>query len=196
MPKELFFSIPPSKQKRVLDCALEEFSVQEYHDASINRMIQAAEISRGSFYLYFENKEDLFFYLFEEILREEQTAFFADGSQEFPSDPLRFHQMMFRFNLSMLGNPTYRDFFQNLFLAMDYRFGLRYRELIEKSRLALLARLGIQDRQEAARISETLEVLGLITMDLLSLKAMDGLPDEEIWQRYHAKLGLLGLEQL
>lgn len=36
-----------------------------YEDASINRMIREAGIPRGSFYMYFTDKEDLFRYLME-----------------------------------------------------------------------------------------------------------------------------------
>lgn len=193
MPKQRFFSIPPSKQETILRCALEEFSQQEYHNASINRIIRSAGIPRGSFYQYFDDKEDLFFHLLESILQQEHTAFFEKES-ECPQDPIGFHQMMFRFNLSMLDNLQYRGFFRGLFLAMNYQFGIRYREVVERSRAVLISHVGPEDAEKAARISETLEVLGLITMDLLALKALKNLPDHDIWQRYHAKLRLLGLE--
>ena len=47
-----------------MDAAWEEFTTNSYTDASINRIIQKAHIPRGSFYQYFQDKEDLFWYLF------------------------------------------------------------------------------------------------------------------------------------
>lgn len=63
MPSQTFFNLPEEKRKRLLKAARKEFSRTTFDSASINRIIQDAEISRGSFYMYFEDKEDLFLYL-------------------------------------------------------------------------------------------------------------------------------------
>ena len=48
---------------------LEEFVRTSYTEVSINKIIQIAGIPRGSFYQYFEGKEDLFFYLLDDVHR-------------------------------------------------------------------------------------------------------------------------------
>ena len=63
MPTDTFFRLPAEKRERVLTAAREEFSCVKYTDVSINRIIHAAEIPRGSFYQYFTDKDDLFRYL-------------------------------------------------------------------------------------------------------------------------------------
>lgn len=63
MPKSKFWNLSEEKRTRMLDAALEEFAKGPYQDISINRIIQAMEISTGSFYLYFEDKKDLYFHL-------------------------------------------------------------------------------------------------------------------------------------
>lgn len=40
--------------------ALEEFASRGYYEASLNRVIEAAGISKGSMYYYFDGKEDLY----------------------------------------------------------------------------------------------------------------------------------------
>lgn len=40
--------------------ALEEFAARGYYEASLNRVIEAAGISKGSMYYYFDGKEDLY----------------------------------------------------------------------------------------------------------------------------------------
>ena len=59
MPTERFLKLKEEKQKRILDAAFREFSRVPFREASINRIIKDAEISRGSFYTYFEDKTDL-----------------------------------------------------------------------------------------------------------------------------------------
>lgn len=63
MPKNTFFNLPEEKREKILQCSKAEFSKFNFYSASINRIIKAAGISRGSFYQYFEDKEDLFIYL-------------------------------------------------------------------------------------------------------------------------------------
>ena len=63
MPTTTFFNLPPPKRERLLGAAVEEFEKKPFNEVSINRIIQAAEIPRGSFYQYFEDKMDLFRYI-------------------------------------------------------------------------------------------------------------------------------------
>ncbi len=66
MATERFFKLPAEKQKRILDAARKEFARVPFEEASINQIIKNAGISRGSFYTYFEDKEDLINLLFQE----------------------------------------------------------------------------------------------------------------------------------
>lgn len=63
MPSKTFLNLPKEKQEKLLIAAKKEFTRTSYYEASINKMIQDAKISRGSFYMYFKDKEDLYFYL-------------------------------------------------------------------------------------------------------------------------------------
>lgn len=65
MPSTTFFHLPAEKRERLLAAARAEFVRVPYEEASINRIIREAGIPRGSFYMYFTDKEDLFRYLME-----------------------------------------------------------------------------------------------------------------------------------
>lgn len=60
MPTSTFFNLPPPKREKLLRAAAAEFAQKPFDEVSINRIIQAAEIPRGSFYQYFADKRDLF----------------------------------------------------------------------------------------------------------------------------------------
>ena len=66
MPSDTFLRLNEDKKKKLLDASFKEFSLNNFNDASINRIIKEAGISRGSFYMYFEDKKDLYFYLLEQ----------------------------------------------------------------------------------------------------------------------------------
>lgn len=63
MPTATFFNLPPPKREKLLQAAITEFARKSCGEVSINRIIQAAEIPRGSFYQYFADKTDLFRYV-------------------------------------------------------------------------------------------------------------------------------------
>lgn len=63
MPTSTFFNLPPPKREKLLRAAVAEFARKPYGEVSINRIIQAAEIPRGSFYQYFSDKTDLFYFV-------------------------------------------------------------------------------------------------------------------------------------
>ena len=67
MPTDTFFRLPETKRSRIINAAWEEFTSVSFPKVSINRMIHAAEIPRGSFYQYFEDKNDLFAHLLREV---------------------------------------------------------------------------------------------------------------------------------
>ena len=68
MPKETFYNLPEDKKKRILDAAAEEIVRVPASEMSINKIIQKADISRGSFYQYFDDKHDLIQYMLSDYI--------------------------------------------------------------------------------------------------------------------------------
>ena len=63
MPRPRFHTLARERQQAILDAALKEFSTHGFVQASLNRIIAAAGISKGSMYYYFDGKEDLYGHL-------------------------------------------------------------------------------------------------------------------------------------
>ncbi len=59
MIKKTVYNLPYEKRKRITDAVIKEFMERPNEKVSINRIIKTAEISRGSFYQYFDDKVDL-----------------------------------------------------------------------------------------------------------------------------------------
>lgn len=60
MARARFDNLDPAKQESILSVAAQEFAENGYSKASVNRIIEAAGLSKGSLYYYFEDKSDLF----------------------------------------------------------------------------------------------------------------------------------------
>ena len=59
MIKKTFYNLPEEKRQRIIDAIMKEFASASTEKVSINRIIKSANISRGSFYQYFDDKVDL-----------------------------------------------------------------------------------------------------------------------------------------
>ena len=78
MPKETFFNLPDAKRAAITAIAIEEFADHPYASVSISRIVARAGIAKGSFYQYFENKEDLHNYLLDLMVEKKLEMFSAD----------------------------------------------------------------------------------------------------------------------
>lgn len=63
MPKETFMKLPEEKKEKILKAAKKEFARVPFSETSIKNIVEDAGIARGSFYQYFETKEDLLEYI-------------------------------------------------------------------------------------------------------------------------------------
>lgn len=70
MPSERFYRLTEEKKKTIIDAARKEFARVSFEKASINKIVEHANISRGSFYTYFEDKSDVVKYIIEEHKQE------------------------------------------------------------------------------------------------------------------------------
>ncbi len=68
MPTERFYHLSEEKKRMIREAAIREFSRVPLDKVSINKIVKYADISRGSFYTYFQDKEDVFQYIFEDFV--------------------------------------------------------------------------------------------------------------------------------
>ncbi len=64
MPTDTFFRLDEEKKEKIILAAKKEFSEVSIQEASVANIIKYADIPRGSFYQYFSDKDDIFFYVF------------------------------------------------------------------------------------------------------------------------------------
>lgn len=60
MARHRFYKLPPEEQQAIVRVAFDEFATRGFNAASLNRIIDAAGVSKGSMYYYFDGKEDLY----------------------------------------------------------------------------------------------------------------------------------------
>lgn len=129
MPTDLFFKASMEKQERILAAAKKEFSQYPYFDTSINRIIKNAGISRGSFYLYFADKEDLIFYILRKDVEEPLLQKYREKYKGQPVDLFELGLYFFDSMIEITLNK--KDFFINIFTTLNIK---QFRYFLKKKR--------------------------------------------------------------
>jgi AcrR family transcriptional regulator len=92
MPKQTFFNLPDDKKQRIIDATFDIFINEEYKNVNIRDIAKKANISIGSFYQYFYDKDDLYLYFFNSVEKKyldkqlEKTTSLILGTETVPME--------------------------------------------------------------------------------------------------------------
>jgi|GEM_PF-743995 len=77
MPKDTFLRLKPEKKQRIIDATIKELSEHPFEHVNLANIIRDAGIARGSFYQYFEDKDDLYAY-FSSYIGQKKSEILQD----------------------------------------------------------------------------------------------------------------------
>lgn len=117
MPSDTFAKLPAKKKKAIFSAAVEEFAARSFSQASINQVVRTAGISRGSFYQYFQDKEDLYMYVLGEIAKEKMAVAAATRDLNSDADFFQVYRAMF---LDILAWAETQPQYHRISMLMDY----------------------------------------------------------------------------
>lgn len=113
MIKKTFYNLPDEKRARVVKAIVDEFSSSVTEKVSINRIIKAADISRGSFYQYFDDKVDLVEVLLGRLIEVAREGFMR-SVEESNGDIFYAYERLFDAIVEVASDPERRTVFKNL----------------------------------------------------------------------------------
>lgn len=114
MPTQTFEKLPEDKKEKIINAAKKEFARVSFEKTSIQNIIKDANIARGSFYQYFESKEDLLAYILQTHINNvnlniEQTLEMSKG------DIFQIYINMYESILAQCGKKEDMDFYKKIF---------------------------------------------------------------------------------
>jgi AcrR family transcriptional regulator len=197
MPKQTFFNLSEDKRQILMNAMKKEFSRVPLHEASIANIVQTAGIPRGSFYQYFEDKEEAYYFMLEQYSKENQEKFIAYLKQ-FDGDIFDSFIEMFQYMLKKFQSKENRDFFRNAFLNMNYKaentlsrnIGVENfnKQFAEISNLINTEKLNISNEQDLFHI---VKIIRAVTFQNLIQNFAKEIPLEEAINIYISEINLL-----
>ena len=113
MPTERFLRLPKEKIEAIRIAAAKEFIRVAPEEVSINRIVHDADISRGSFYTYFEDKQDLLKWLIY-AQAEQHFKNYIERLRENGGDLWDMLENVFERGMDLMERAGLIDIFQNL----------------------------------------------------------------------------------
>lgn len=113
MPTDTFFKLSEEKKNKIVLSAKKEFARVSLEEVSIKNIVEEAGIARGSFYQYFESKEDLLMYLLEEYKKEMEKMLDAAIS-ETNGDIFSVFLTMYTYITTQMRENKEMPFFRNI----------------------------------------------------------------------------------
>lgn len=197
MPKPTFFHLSKEKQDTLIQSAKNEFSRVPLHEASIANIIKNAGIPRGSFYQYFEDKEDLFFYLINQLSQKSHERFISIMKEK-NGDLFETFIDSFQFMIRNHRIQEHKNFFRNVFSNMNYKLENTlannvYKENQTNQFLHLISlvntkNLNIKDERELLQI---IKIISAVHFQNLVQVFVKDLSDEEALSNYIEQMELL-----
>lgn len=193
VPKITFFNLPEEKKQTLVNALKKEFSRVPLYNASISNIVKTAQIPRGSFYQYFEDKEDAFFYLLNEMVSSIKYNFgflLKKHNGDLFDSLIEFFQLMIEEEADV-------NFLKNAFLNMTYKIEdtfstiFRGRESNDKYKLKTIInneRLNISNDLEFVHL---LQILSTITIRNVVEKFAKDLSNQEALGNYIIEINLL-----
>ncbi len=120
MPTTTFWNLPETKKEKIRIAAIKELASVSFDKVSINKIIKDADISRGSFYMYFEDIYDLILYLMEDSTRQVKDEMIRRGALnngKLDEIILSYHDVMYDY----YDNELYRNLFKNTMIYFQGR---------------------------------------------------------------------------
>ncbi len=196
MPSRTFFNLPEEKRSRLMQAVRAELARVPFEEASINRIIRSAGISRGSFYQYFKNMQDVLDYLLSDY-REMLAARALESLRQSGGDLFRLLPDIFDYMYETASNQENGKLFLNLFSdvrinsvfleqrASDDPFG------ISKDELRWHVNTGALDIRDEGDFEDMLGVLLPLTGEAFAQVFFNPTAYPERRVRYQARLELV-----
>jgi len=140
MPKKTFLNLSEEKRKVIIDAAVNEFAVYGLENASTNRIVANSGIAKGSFYQYFEDKQDVFMYLLTVLEREKMEYFSGKHPPTAKMDTFQYFRWMIKTGMEFnSSHPYLTQAISRVLFGEGMYYGNTFSEIRERTAQGLKA---------------------------------------------------------
>ncbi|WP_415814080.1 TetR/AcrR family transcriptional regulator [Mesobacillus thioparans] len=189
--------MPEQKRQTLLEAAETEFTRVPFFEASIANIVKSAGISRGSFYQYFQDKDDLYFFLLEDKLKMAKI-YFSALLEKHQGDLIEALIELQNYFLLALSDEEEKQLLKNALLYTTHRVESSFTSIwdtyLEKEEFKKVGELINRSYLDVTAEKELLHIFKIVSalaFNNLIEKTVKGLSDEEAIQSFKLSMNLL-----
>lgn len=196
MPNDAFFKLSKEKQEELVSAAKKEFTNHPLREASINRIIQDIHMPRGTFYLYFNDIYELYFYVIGQYFNRIFDALIENLKRTNGDLFLSYQNLFDSFLTSYLSleNPSfYKNVFSNMTVLIQERLIHQKNPLLEGKWIELRKWISTEQLHVSCEedLLDILTILTNVTLNHIGLMALREIDPNLVKKRYQNKMRLL-----
>lgn len=119
------------RRQQLIDAAMTAFGAKGYHGTQVADIIKEAGVARGTFYLYFDSKRDIFDAVVQSIYRRVQEVIRPINKEDFSKVPAEILGNIERATTLLIENPMLIKIFFSDAVGLDDEFDAKLREYYE-----------------------------------------------------------------
>jgi AcrR family transcriptional regulator len=195
LPTSTFLNLPEEKREKIIRAIKDEFSRAPFDKVSINKIVQAAGIPRGSFYQYFADKDDMLGFIlldYQRLMLEQVKASLRAGDGDIFAAFVGILDSMIRFVMEE-ANSFCRNLFADIKVDSSFYFKIP-RDTSAKNvfeELKPLIDFNMLDVRDEHDFTNMLDILLTICRDATAEVFLNMSDCEKAMQKYRQKLELL-----
>ncbi len=197
MPKATFFNLPEKKRHSLIKAMELEFSRVPVFEASIANIVKTAGISRGSFYQYFEDKEDAYYYILQEQANRRNKQFIEQLAKHegnlFEAITAFYYELLIE-----LPDDKEYNFFRNALLNVTHQIENIFIEIIESNvkrdgmkEISRLINKDILNIESDKELTHLIHIISAVAFRNFVEKFTKELSDDEAIERFKVEMKLL-----
>ncbi len=187
MPKSTFNNLTDERKEEIIDACIAEFSLHNINEASVANIITRLNIARGTFYKYFNDIEDCYFYILSK-----ETIEIHDLLIEL------MHKENFNMQSSLeqygekIANEIYKPatyhLYKNRYLAWNGATQIKWREYVKNKKLTSSE---IENIFNSSYSLENMHILKAVIHDLVQRIYLEDWTKTEFLQKYQEQMSIL-----
>ena len=143
MPKQTFLNLPDEKRNIIVDASINEFAEYGLENASTNRIVANSGISKGSFYQYFEDKQDVFMYLLTVLEKEKMEYFQGKHPPSANMDTFQYFRWMIKTGMEFnTSHPLLTQAISRVLFGEGMYYGNTFADVRERTAQGLRMMIG------------------------------------------------------
>jgi len=115
VPTTTYNNLSDDKKARLIKAGRREFTKHSLQTSSLNSILKRAEIPKGSFYAYFQDKEEFYWYILNDVIRPRISSYESLLS-EFEGDLFLIEEIHLQEMIHLLKDYEFSGLLRNMFL--------------------------------------------------------------------------------